>query len=115
MAKQIIILDTQPLPGNITQVNAVFWFPVVLARRVLLPGGTSAYKDASPGEIAEIQSGSIVEKQFQIQAPRGVSEATVKAQLVTAFTAEKASFDARPNPNLHYGKTFDGQTTAWSA
>ena len=112
MAKQIIVLDTQPLPGNISQVNVVFWFPVIAGREIALPGATSRYKGATDVENGAIASGTVVEEQFQLQSPPGTSAATVKSQLQAAYANRKAIFDARPNPNQFYGLAWDGTTWA---
>lgn len=112
MAKQIIVLDTLPLPGGISQVNVVFWFPVAAGREIAIPGATSKYKGATDVENGAIAAGQVVEEAFQLQSPPGTSTATVKTQLQSAYTNRKAVFDARPNPNQFYGLAWDG--TAWA-
>jgi hypothetical protein len=112
MAKQIIVLDTLPLPGNISQVNVVFWFPVAAGREIALPGASSVFKNASAAENGEIAAGRVVEEQFQLQSPPGTSAALVKTQLQAAYANRKAIFDAKPNPNQFYGLAWDGTTWA---
>jgi hypothetical protein len=113
MAKQIIVLEQQPLTGGVSQISALFWFPVSAARAVPLPGGTSRSRLATPDENAAIAAGTVVEETFTFQIPPTATQANVQTWLQSIYANRKATFDAKPDPNGFYGRNWDG--TAWVA
>lgn len=112
MAKQIIVLDQQPMSGGSSQLNVLFWFPVTAGREVAIPGAVSRYKDATDVENGLIAAGKVVEEPFAHFVPPATTAATIRAQLQAIYANRKAAFDAKPNPNQYYGVSFDG--TNWA-
>lgn len=110
--KQIIVLETFPLPGGVSQVNCLFWFPVIPGREIPRPGATTVFRTASTAEVQAIQQGTVVEEAFQHHVPPSTPQATVQTQLQAIYANRKAAFDAKPNPNQFYGLAWDG--AAWA-
>lgn len=111
MAKQIIILGMNNTQTDIV-ANFIMWFPVVNAGdRVPRPNALSAWSGASATEIADIQSGAVVERQASENFPSGTTAAQMKALLQGRYNAELAAFQP---PGKFQGIFFDS-VTGWSA
>ncbi len=110
MAKQIIILGVSNSQTD-TVVSFIMWFPVAgVADRVPRPNSLSAWSGASAAEIADLQSGAIVERQFSEKFPSGTPVATIKSMLQQRYTAELAAFQP---PGKFQGVSFDS-VAGWS-
>ncbi len=111
MAKQIIVLGVSNSQTD-TMVNFIMWFPVTnAADRVTRANMLSAWSGASPAEIADLQSGAVVERQFSERFPSGTGVVTIKTMLQQRYTAELAAFQP---PGRFQGVFFDS-ATGWSA
>lgn len=114
MAKQIIILDTDPSDGGNNTIRAVFWFAVAVNRRVPRPDITvSAWASASAPEMAALQDGSVLEEVVIRSFPTSTSNASIKAIMVAAYTDRLAYLNALPFKLQFNGVFYDGAT--WSA
>ncbi len=111
MAKQIIILGVSNSQTD-TIVNFLMWFPVAtVADRVPRPNMLSAWSGASPAEVADLQSGAVVERQMSESFPSGTTAAQMKALLQGRYNAEVTAFQP---PGKFQGTFFDS-VTGWSA
>jgi hypothetical protein len=112
MAKQIIILTQSRDNGSSDRrIRFVFWIPVTqVNRRVPLPGASSAYTGATEPEIAEIQSGAVIELLLESNVPSGATANQVRTELEARYAAEAARIGALPNPMQFFGTTWDGTT-----
>ncbi len=110
MAKQIIILDRP----DVNRFTVAFWLAVPVARQAFYANATatSAYKQASAGELSTIQSGAVVEQTGDFSYTAVSTLATVQAALVIEFNARQAAISAF-NPWNRYGSFYDG--TSWTA
>jgi len=116
MAKEIIALRVRPGSGSTNiDVTWLFWLAVPAGQEIALPvGAASVWPGASAAENAAIQAGQVIEEQHGAQWPAGTPAATIKAALVSAFTARQAIVNGQPNPNQYFGVFFDS-VTGWSA
>lgn len=113
MAKQIIILGVSDSPDKYIEVRYVFWFSVATAaNRVLRPNVVSAWAGASAVEVAQIQSGEIVERTGGHTFPQGTAAAAIKATLLQKWQNEQARF---LEPGQFSGVFFDPVSGGWSA
>ncbi len=110
--KQIIVLDTQLVPGIGTSVNYIFWYPVAAGREIPRGAGSS-YKNASAPELTALQNGQVVEEVLNRQFISGTTAVSVKAQLVAEYAVRAATFAAKPDPNQFFGLFYEN--AAWSA
>ncbi len=111
MAKQIIILGVSNSQTD-TSVNFIMWFPVTtVADRVPRPNTASAWSGASAAEIADLQSGAVVERQMSERFPSGTTAAQIKALLEKRHAVELAAFQP---PGKFQGIFFDS-VAGWSA
>lgn len=115
MAKQVIILETNPADGGQNTIRAVFWFAVPVARRVPLPATTmSAWSGADANtELIPIRDGSVLEEVKQLSFPQSFTTAQIKGALQASYT-DRQTYLATLPPRLQYNGVFwDGAT--WSA
>ena len=108
--KEIIILETSRGQGGDTNLRFAFWFPIPAARQVPQPTAASAFRAADAGELAALQNGSVLEESYALQYPAATTIATIKADLISRYTARQNEIAARPNPNQFYGAFWDGAT-----
>ena len=113
MAKQIIVLDRG---DNIQDKswNVVLWCLVPAARQKYYAEATktSAYKDASSEELADLKSGAVVEIPYQIVHINTRALADLKAELILVFN-ENQSRITNDNHFAKYGTFYDG--IAWTS
>ncbi len=120
MARQIIVLDTQPNQGGINQVRAVFWFPISPASAqvpkpsfVSAAAGVTGAGAITPGEQASLESGAVLEEVQTVPYATTTTTAQIKADLIARY-GTRASYLAGLQPTRQYfGVYYDG--TSWSA
>jgi hypothetical protein len=109
MARRVIVLD-RPHAGR---WNVAYWLTVPTARQGFYAqaGATSAWKDASAPELADLQSGVVREvvETYSVETTPTLSE--VQAALEARWQALQDETDVY-NPWLRYGSSWDG--TAWT-
>ena len=114
MAKQIIILETNPADGGMNTIRAVFWFAVILAKRVPKAGNTtSKWSGADATETAALVDGSVVEEVRDLSFPTSFTTVELKAALQKAYADRAAFLGAQPFRLQYAGVWWDG--TSWSA
>jgi hypothetical protein len=111
MARQIIILETNPADGGQISVNCVFWFPVPAGQEIVKPNFVSAFKTPTTTEQTALQNGTVIEELHIYEFPTGTSAASVKANLVAFYNARVSYRASLPNVGQFYGTAYDG--TAW--
>lgn len=111
MARQIIILETNPADGGQISVNCVFWFPVTAGQEIPKAGFVSAFKTPTSQEATDLQAGKILEEYHNYVFPSGTSAASVKSSLVAYYSARGTYRATLPNQGQFYGTAYDG--TAW--
>ena len=112
MARQIIILENQHptrTGGDSISYRFAFWLSVPAARQTFYANAsaTSAVKDATAGELAAIQNGSITEFVDRFEVPSGTTLAQIQAGLVSQYNAKQAAVN-NYNPWDHYATNWDG-------
>ena len=110
MTRRIIILERINLPSD-RDYRYLFWADRPAARQSHFadPAATSVFPNATPAEIAAIQSGAIAEFTGIWHVTTGQTLAQIMAQLVTAFNLYQATITAN-NPLDYYGSYWDGST-----
>lgn len=114
MAKQIVILETNPADGGFNTIRAVFWFAVPVNRRVPVPNAQSLWTGASAGEVADLQSGAVLEERHDIRVPSSFTVAEQKNALNKAYTDRLTFLGAQPF-KLQFAGVFFDSATGWSA
>lgn len=119
MARQIVILESDRGTGRgDTGIRFLFWFPIPAPRSVPMPGFTGAFTargvvlGPTAQELADLQSGALLEEASNITVPTGTTQAQIKNALESKYAARAGEIAALPNPNQFYGTSWDG--TAWS-
>lgn len=114
MAKQIIILETNPQDGGYLSVRFAMWFPVAAGKEVPRPEITSsAWKQALTADITALQVGSVIEEVNNVRFANTQTAAQIKTALVAQYGSRKTYLDALPFVGQYYGTFYDG--TAWSS
>lgn len=120
MARQIIVLDTNPADGGNITVKVVFWYQIPQGRQIPKPSFQSAVDNSLAGagavnatEIAALQNGAMLEEVFLRTFPNTYTSAQIKAELQSFWATRNTYVQGLPNPIAFYGVSFDG--TAWSA
>jgi len=110
MAKKIIILERLDEPSDYN-FNVLFWLDVPAERQRFFanPAATSAYKDATPEEIAAIQNGQIKEVVQKCSYLAGTTIAAIIADLQAKYSANQAALNSH-NPWVRYGTYWDGSS-----
>jgi hypothetical protein len=115
MAKEIIILDTNPADGGSISVRCAMWFPVTAGKEWPLGSGAgSQFISASAAEIQAIQLGQVVEEVKNYSFPSTTTVPNIKTFLVNAFQTRQAFLATQPFRGQFYGVFFDSSNT-WSA
>ena len=115
MAKQIIVLETNPEDGGFNDMKVVFWFAVPANRLVPQPQITfSAWDGATAAEIQAIKDGLVYEDVQHIRVPSSYTPTELKAVLNKAYTDRAAFLGALPFKYQYKGIYFDSMT-GWSA
>jgi len=109
LANKIIILERGSAP---TQFRFAMWADVPAARQAFYADPTntrtSAYKDASAGELTALRTGTVVERVEQFSQP-GANLAQIKTALEARFVAFQAEVNGA-NDWQRYGSRWDGTT-----
>lgn len=113
MAKQIIILTTNPRDGGRIQIAAVYWFAVPLNRRIPAPNASSQYASASGAEISALQDGSVLEEVRNMELPSSYTTGQIKTALEKDYADRAAYLAAQPFKLQYAGVSWDGAN--WSA
>jgi len=108
---KIIILDKD---ANDPVYRYLLWADVPAARQPFYANAsaTSAWTDATAGDLAALQNGSVVERQGELRVPSGSTLAQVQAFLQARWS-EFQNQVTNDNPWVRYGTTWDG--TTWTA
>lgn len=114
MAKQIIVLDTNPADGGSISVRCAYWFPVTVGKEWPVPGAVSAWASASAAENQSLQQGQVIEETRSYSFPSTTTVTTIKASLVNNYVSRAAYVAAQPSRGQFYGVFFDSSNT-WSA
>ena len=111
MARTIILLDRVAESGD---YRVVFWLDVRAPRQRFYAkaAATSAFLDATPQELAAIQSGAVIEVLERANRPSGQGLPALRNALEARRTELQAELDAN-NVWHRYGSFFDG--TTWTA
>lgn len=115
--RQIIALEYKRGTGlGDKNLQYAFWFAIPEQRRVPIPNFTSAITKSpfqpTPAELADLQSGAVIEEVDTVQIPNGASQTQVRNALISRYNARAAEIAALPSIYQYYGTSFDG--TAWS-
>lgn len=120
MARQIIVLDTQPNSGGILQVRAVFWFPISPASAqvpkpsfVSAAAGVTGPSAITTAEQASLDSGAVLEDVQSIPYATSTSTATIKSDLIARYATRAAYLATLAPTRQYFGVFYDGST--WSA
>lgn len=113
MARQIIILDKLPVASGSTGYQVLYRAVVPAARQAFYvnPAAVSAYKDATPQETTDLQTGAVVERVEPYVIDGTPTLNAVKAALQARFTDFQTSV-TNYNPWALYGSSWDG--TVWT-
>lgn len=115
MAKQIIVLETNPSDGGRNSIKYVAWFAVPVNRQVPLPAVTnSAWSIASQAEIDAIRSGAVLEEVRTISVPTSYSATELKAVLLKDYNDRLSYLGSQPFKLQYNGVYFDS-VSGWSA
>lgn len=115
MAKQIVVLETNPADGGFINIRCCFWFPVTVGQELPRPDlVASAWKAAAPGDLSALQAGTILEEVNSYRYPSSFTAANIKTELVAAYNARKAYLLSIPFQGQYYGVFFDS-VAGWSA
>lgn len=115
MAKQIIVLDTNPADGGAFNVRCAMWFSVTPGKEWPMGSGVgSAYTGASAAEVQAIQQGQVVEEVKSYSFPSTTTTANIKTALVNSYASRNAYLATQPFKGQYYGVFFDSSNT-WSA
>lgn len=112
MAKQIIILDTQPQEGGFTTIRYLLWLP--MSPPVPAPNNRSQWPGAAQPDHDAIAAGTVLEESRNATFPSGATVAQIKTALIAAYNARKAWWQAQPGRGQIFGVFFD-DVTGWSA
>src|SRR5262245_6235461 len=114
MAKQIIVLDTNPADGGAITVRCAMWFAVTAGKEWPMNGVISAWTGASQAETRAIQLGQVIEEVKVYSFPSTTASATIKAALVNSYTSRNGYLATQPFKGQYYGVFYDSSNT-WSA
>lgn len=117
MARQIIVLETNPSDGGYISLNYVFWFAVPVGHEVTKPQFVSQAKgSAAPNaaELTALQNGTVLEFYRSQSFSNTFTAAQIKAELQAEFASQQAYINSLPNINQYYGVFFDS-VNGWSA
>lgn len=111
--KKIIILELLRGTGlGDSTLRAVLWFAIPAARRVPVAGATSAWRNASAGELASLATGEVLEEVIELQLPPGTSAAAARGVLEARYSRRETDIGNLPNVNQFYGSYWNG--TSWT-
>ena len=114
MAKQIIVLDTNPADGGAISVRCAMWFPVTAGKEWPLGSGAgSAWVGASAAEVQSIQQGQVVEEVKAYNYPSTTTVPNIKTALVNSWTSRNAFLATQPFKGQFYGVFLEN--SSWSA
>jgi hypothetical protein len=115
MAKQVIVLESNPADGGFINIRAAMWYPVTAGQEVPIPTLTkSAWAAASAQEVSDLQAGRVIEEVNAYKFPNSYSTATIKTELQSIYNARKAYLATVPFQGQYYGVFWDS-VTGWSA
>lgn len=114
MAKQIIVLDSNPSDGGAFSVRCAFWFPVTVGKEWPSPGAVSAWSGVSSVEIQQIQQGQVIEETRSYSFPSTTATGAIKTALVQSYLSRAAYLATQPFKGQYYGVFYDSSNT-WSA
>lgn len=120
MARQIIVLEVNQGTAGYKAIKVVFWFAIAAAKQypkptfqssvdAVLAGGGAV----SQGELAQLQSGALLEEVQVLNFASTYTALEIKAELQRLYTDRAAAVAVLPNPISFYGVSFDG--LVWSA
>lgn len=116
MAKKIIILRDDQKKIGLRTIGFCLWFSVPVGDEVPEPGRSSAWNDASAGEVASIQNGSVIEQVVRSEVPVAYTATELKTFAIALYDSIEAAFTtqqpATGYPGEFYGTYYDG--TSWS-
>lgn len=114
MAKQVIVLDTNPADGGSISVRCAMWFPVTAGKEWPLGSGSgSAWQGASAAEVQAIQLGQVIEEVKAFSFPSTTTVPAIKAALVNTWGSRNGYLAAQPFKGQFYGVYFEN--SSWSA
>ena len=114
MARQIIILETRPNAGGMTQVQAAFWFAIAaLGARVPRNPVASPVPTITPTELTDLESGAVLEEIQVVIYASGMTPAQIKADLVNRYLARGTYLATVPPARQFFGIFYDG--SVWNA
>lgn len=106
---EIVLLDTGGgSSSGLVNIRAVFWFPVAQGQEVPLPDlPQSAWRDASPDQLAELRLGHVTEQ--VITFPFGISldTGTIQKMVQIAYSDMAEAIAALPPKGKFYGQVFE--------
>jgi hypothetical protein len=115
MAKQIIVLETNPADGGRNSIKYVAWFAVPVNKQVPQPAvANSQWSGASQAEIDAIRSGAVLEEVRTISVPASYSTTELKAVLQKDYT-DRLNYLANQPFKLQYNGVFFDSVSGWSA
>lgn len=109
MATKIILLDVSGSDGGLVNIRVVFWIPAQTGQEVGLPNlPASAWKDASPEDLAALRVGTVIEESRAFTFGQSLDEATIEKMIQIAYSDRAAFLASLPPRGKFYGKIFDG-------
>jgi len=111
MAKRIIILDRVDEPSD-NSFRYALWAVVPVARVSAYANDalTSAWRDISAPELADLRAGVFTERVDVAHVPAGATIGQIQAALITRWNTFQAEVTAR-NPTQRYGTFWDDAST----
>lgn len=110
---EIVLLEISGSEGGLVNIRAVFWLPVTTGQEVALPNFlASAWKDATPDDIAALKAGTIIEEVRSFTFGQSLDEDTIEKMIQIAYSDRLAFLNALPARGKFYGKVFNG--SGWS-
>ena len=114
MAKQIIVLDSNPADGGAFTVRCAMWFPVAAGKEWPVSAAASAWSGVSLAENQAIQQGQVIEETRTYSFPSTTATAVIKTSLVNSYASRNTYLATQPFKGQYYGVFFDSSNT-WSA
>src|SRR5689334_15193729 len=111
MAKQIIVLETNPADGGFISVRCAFWYHVPAGKEWPITGRVSAWRGATAADNQALAGGQDIEEVKTYSYPSTTATATIKASLVNNYASWNAYQTSKPFPGQFYGVYFDSSNT----
>lgn len=114
MARQITVLEQNDnLVSGTRLLQCIFWYAIVPAKRIPVPGFVSRATAVTSAEQADLESGAIKEESVGFEFPTTYTPNEMKALVNKRYTDKLTAVTNESNKRLFYGSTYDS-ITGWS-